>query len=187
MTAQALAGLLADETRLRVFSAVVLGAVTPAEITSATGVKAKDVTLALRKLTSGGLVADDKGQLTAASGTFKEVLRSPARAKRTAAAAEPGTGDESTDSLLRTFVDGDRLLGVPSRLGRRRTVLAHLAHRSFRSGERYPERAVNDILRVWSEGSGTDHVALRRYLIELDVLDRADGVYWLRAEAATGS
>ncbi|MBW1603872.1 DUF2087 domain-containing protein [Streptomyces sp. JJ66] len=185
MTAQALAGLLADETRLRVFSAIVLGAATPPEIASATGAKAKDVALALRKLTGGGLVVDDGGELRAATGRFKEVLRSAAGAERTV--TDHGTGDERTESLLRTFVDGDRLLGIPSQLVRRRTVLAHLAHRSFRPGERYPERAVNDILRAWSEGSGTDHVAIRRYLIELDVLDRADGHYWLRPEAETAS
>ncbi|MFB6812938.1 DUF2087 domain-containing protein [Streptomyces sp. NPDC056347] len=185
MTAQVLAGLLADETRLRVFSAIVLGAATPAEIASATGATAKEVALALHRLTGGGLVADDDGRLTAATGRFKEVLRSPAGAER--AVAETDTGDEGTAFLLRTFVDGDRLLGVPSRLGRRRTVLAHLAHRHFRPGERYPERAVNDILRGWSDGSGTDHVAIRRYLVELDVLDRSDSTYWLRTEAGTGS
>ncbi|MGW3086029.1 DUF2087 domain-containing protein [Streptomyces sp. NPDC001108] len=100
------------------------------------------------------------------------------------ASDEPNRG---TDSLLRTFVDGDRLLGLPSRIGRRRAVLTHLAQHAFRPGERYPEQAVNDILRQWSEGSGTDHVAIRRYLVELDIVDRADGLYWLRAEAGTGS
>ncbi|MFJ6012160.1 DUF2087 domain-containing protein [Streptomyces sp. NPDC092952] len=181
MTAQALAGLLADETRLRVFSAIVLGATAPAEIASTTGERTRNVALALRKLTSGGLVTDDDGRLTAATGRFREVLRTAAPAERA------GTGGDSTDSLLRTFVDGDRLLGVPSRIGRRRAVLAHLAQRAFRPGERYPEKAVNDILRDWSEGSGTDHVAIRRYLVELDIVDRADGLYWLRTETGTGS
>ncbi|MEV8451112.1 DUF2087 domain-containing protein [Streptomyces sp. NPDC052095] len=180
MTAQALAGLLADETRLRVFSAIVLGATTPAEIASTTGERTRNVALALRKLTTGGLVTDD-GRLTAATGRFGEVLRTAAPAERA------GAGADSTDSLLRTFVDGDRLLGVPSRIGRRRAVLAHLAQRAFRPGERYPEQSVNDILRNWSEGSGTDHVAIRRYLVELDIVDRADGLYWLRTEAGTGS
>ncbi|MGW2844112.1 DUF2087 domain-containing protein [Streptomyces sp. NPDC001274] len=183
MTAQALAGLLADETRLRVFSAIVLGATTPAEITSTTGEQTRNVALALHKLTTGGLVTDDGGRLTAATGRFREVLRSAAPTERAGA----GTGDDSTDSLLRTFVDGDRLLGLPSRIGRRRAVLTHLAQHAFRPGERYPEQAVNDILRQWSEGSGTDHVAIRRYLVELDIVDRADGLYWLRAEAGTGS
>ncbi|MFF8694121.1 DUF2087 domain-containing protein [Streptomyces sp. NPDC015144] len=183
MTAQALAGLLADEIRLRVFSAIVLGATTPAEIASTTGEQTRNVALALHKLTTGGLVTDDGGRLTAATGRFREVLRSAAPTER----AGTGTGDDSTDSLLRTFVDGDRLLGLPSRIGRRRAVLAHLAQRAFRPGERYPEQSVNDILRNWSEDSGTDHVAIRRYLVELDIVDRADGLYWLRTEAGTGS
>ncbi|MER5742823.1 DUF2087 domain-containing protein [Streptomyces sp. NPDC002225] len=185
MTAQALAGLLADETRLRVFSAIVLGATTPAEITSMTGEQTRNVALALHKLTTGGLVTDDGGRLTAATGRFREVLRSAAPTER--AGTGTGTGDDSTDSLLRTFVDGDRLLGLPSRIGRRRAVPAHLAQHAFRPGERYPEQSVNDILRKWSEGSGTDHVAIRRYLVELDIVDRADGLYWLRTEAGTGS
>jgi hypothetical protein len=40
---------------------------------------------------------------------------------------------------------------------------------------------VNDILKAWCEGAdATDHVSIRRYLIDYHILDREDsGQYWL--------
>jgi hypothetical protein len=173
-------GLLADEARLRVFSAVALGARTPPEVAEAAGTNAKETALALRKLQAGGLVGEQDGELRALTGHLKDVLRAAACNQRPTGDA---SGDDREDATLRTFVRDGRLLSVPAQLGRRRTVLRHLARQSFTPGETYPERAVNDVLRAWSEGSGTDHVAIRRYLIELNLLDRADGRYWLRDES----
>jgi hypothetical protein len=39
---------------------------------------------------------------------------------------------------------------------------------------RYPERAVDAILRAWYD----DYVTIRRYLIDEDLMARENGLYW---------
>ncbi len=85
---------------------------------------------------------------------------------------------------MRPFVRDGRLTAMPAKLNRRRAVLDHLAAASFAPGRRYREPEVNDILRAWCDGvPGVDHVAVRRYLIDLDILAREDGLYWRAYEA----
>jgi len=55
-------------------------------------------------------------------------------------------------------------------------VLEHLAQ-AFEPGIDYPEREVNAVLIDRAGDSGVDHVSLRRYLIDEDLLHRRDGVY----------
>jgi hypothetical protein len=44
----------------------------------------------------------------------------------------------------------------------------------FEPGVRYDERDVDQILVVFHH----DYVSLRRYLVDLGMLSRAEGVYW---------
>ena len=60
-------GLLAEPDRLKVVAAIVLGAHTVDEIVSVTQLEPKAVEHALSRLTSGGLVAGDRGNLTSAT------------------------------------------------------------------------------------------------------------------------
>ncbi|MDR7273781.1 DUF2087 domain-containing protein [Catenuloplanes atrovinosus] len=91
---------------------------------------------------------------------------------------------DADDAAVRTFVRDGRLTAMPGKLSRRRAVLDHLARASFAPGRRYREPEINDILRAWCDGvPGVDHVAIRRYLIDLDILAREDGLYWRAYEA----
>ncbi|MWA14162.1 DUF2087 domain-containing protein [Streptomyces sp. BA2] len=173
MTAQTIVGILADSVRLRVFSAIVLGAGTLPDVARAAGTAPKETAAAVRKLVAGGLVTESEGQFRADT----DRLRAAARPTAT---STPAAGGGPETSLLRTFVVDGRLRSLPAQLERRRTVLRHLARGAFEAGRTYDEPAVNALLRAWCEGSGTDHVAVRRYLIELQILDRANGAYWLR-------
>ena len=53
-----------------------------------------------------------------------------------------------------------------------RRLLAYT--RVFEPGVRYPERAVDAVLRAWYD----DYVTLRRYLIDEDLMARENGLYW---------
>lgn len=64
-------------------------------------------------------------------------------------------------------------------------MLRHIADHAFERGASYSEQEVNDRLRRWCEGSREiDHVALRRYLVDLNLLvrDNDNCTYWLAAE-----
>jgi hypothetical protein len=165
--------LLAEPARLRVFSALVLGAGTPAEVATVTGLDIRDVLVGLRRLADGGLV-ELTGQRAA---PVEHVLTDLARQAAPAAPAEDlGYSDERVAAVLRTFVRDGRLSGLPAQRRRRIIVLEHLAQ-SFEPGISYSEAEVDAALKAWSADSGVDHVSLRRYLVDEDLLRRVDGVY----------
>jgi hypothetical protein len=78
------------------------------------------------------------------------------------------------DSVLRAFVaDDGSLRSIPARAAKRLVVLDHVAQ-AFPIGESWPEAEVNAVLRRFHP----DVAALRRYLVEAELLDRRDGRYW---------
>ncbi|WP_121399300.1 DUF2087 domain-containing protein [Micromonospora sp. M71_S20] len=168
MTAQALAGALADDVRRQVFAAIALGDADAPAVADRTGLPARQVLTAIRRLVDAGLVAGGDGDLRVDVERLREAARTP---------AAPRPAGDATDRVLRTFVRDDRLTGLPAQRGRRRVVLAHVA-KSFEPGVRYPEREVDEVLRRWCERGGSDHAALRRYLIDEQLLAREQGVYW---------
>ncbi|MFC3502909.1 DUF2087 domain-containing protein [Micromonospora krabiensis] len=168
MTRQALAGALADEGRRRVFAAVVLGAADPAEVAERAGLPPREVVTALRRLTDVGLLTDADGAYAVDEPRLRDLARTPRPTRPAEAPAE---------TVLRTFVRDGVLVGLPAQRGRRRIVLEHIARRSFAPDTAYPERAVNDALRPWCASGGSDHVTLRRYLVDELLLTRDRGVY----------
>ncbi len=104
-----LCGLLAEEERLRVYAAVALGAGTPSEVVETSGLPARDVVIALRRLEQGGLVSLVDGRLVADTGAFKDAVREHSPE----AAEEPLDPDRQRAAVLRAFVRNGRL--VPER------------------------------------------------------------------------
>ncbi|MCX5333992.1 DUF2087 domain-containing protein [Streptomyces sp. NBC_00140] len=172
MATDRLMRLFTDETRVRAFAAVTLGAETSEEVARAAGLSAKDAALALLKLREQGVVsAGDGGELR----VVHEVFREAARVERTEAAPEnPGSRDERT---LQIFVREGRLVRLPAQWTRKKVVLQYIAEQTFEPGVEYPERAVNEKLRGWCEDGDVDHVTLRRHLVDLHHLDRSEGIY----------
>lgn len=87
---------------------------------------------------------------------------------------QPASPDEIA-KVLRTYLHDGRLTVMPRSGRRRRIVLEHVVQR-FEPGRRYTEVEVNRMLRpVWP-----DVAALRRYLVDAALLDRAaaEGEYW---------
>jgi hypothetical protein len=169
MRPETLCGLLAEPDRLRTYAAIVLGARTPSAVAERTGLPARTVTAALRRLQQGGLVGVADHRLTADTDAFKEAVRS----RPASAADEPPDPDRQKAAVLRAFLVDGRLLQIPAARGKRRVVLEHLAA-CFEPGVRYPEAAVNAILRAWYP----DYAALRRYLVDEELLTRDSGEYW---------
>ncbi len=66
-----------------------------------------------------------------------------------------------------------RIVAMPARPAKRRLLLDCVAQ-AFEPGLRFPEAAVDDVLKVLCD----DHAALRRYLVDEGFLSRQAGVYW---------
>ena len=63
---------------------------------------------------------------------------------------------------------------IPAKRAARLLLLDQVAQ-AFEPGRRYPELAVNEILKALYY----DHAALRRYLVDEGLLSRTpDGIYW---------
>ncbi|WP_405089444.1 DUF2087 domain-containing protein [Micromonospora sp. NBC_01392] len=170
MTAQALAGALADERRRAVFAAIVLGARDVPSVVTRTGLPARDVATAVRRLTDAGVLTDADGLRVDG-----ERLREFARAGASSPALPPV---DRRETILRTFLRDGALIRLPAQRGRRRVLLEHITEHTFEPGRRYPERLVDEALRPWCEGGAADHVTLRRYLVDDVLLTREQGVYW---------
>jgi hypothetical protein len=170
MRPEVLCGLLAEDERLRAFAAVVLGAATPSAVARQTGLNARDVVRALRRLEQGGLISSAGDGLVADGTAFKESVREYAPQP---VPDEPLDPDQQKAVVLRAFIRDGRLVRIPASRAKRQVVLEHLAA-AFEPGQRYPERTVNAILRAWHD----DYASLRRYLIDEQLLSRENGVYW---------
>jgi hypothetical protein len=170
MTPDALCGLLAEPERLATYAAVVLGAGTPGEVAERSGLPAREVVKARRRLEQGNLVSTVEGKLVADVGAFKDAIREYGVPP---AVAEPLDPDRAKAAVLKAFIRDGRLVQFPAARGKLRIVLEHLSA-CFEPGVKYPERAVDAILRAWHP----DYASLRRYLIDEELLTREQGIYW---------
>ena len=168
--ATTLLGLLTDNDRLRVVAALALGARTPAEVASASGLGLRPTGRALARLTSGGLVEQEKDGYRLLTERFREALESFERPATKA--VDSGLGPDA-DRVLRAFLRDGRLTSIPAVHGKRLVVLDFLA-RLFEPGQAYPETEVNERLARYHP----DVAALRRYLVDEEFMHRRDGFYW---------
>lgn len=171
LSAGELAGLLAEDDRLRTVAALVLGAATLREVMAATGLDVREAGTALNRLVDHGLVVRDK---VGAHWLVTEAFRQAARAAAPADAPDEHAGAAPDAArVLRAFVRDGRLLSIPAAHAKRQVVLDLLAQ-EFEPGRRYAERQVNAILGRWHP----DTAALRRYLVDDGFLQREAGEYW---------
>lgn len=168
-TADSLVGLLAEDARLRVVAALVLGARKTGDVQAATGLSPRGLAVALHRLRSGGLLSTVDGKLRLHAEVFAQV----ARAAATRAEQDHEEGAPRGAAVLRAFVRNGRLVQMPAVAGKRRVILEHIAA-GFEPGVRYPEPAVNARLRAWYD----DYASLRRYLVDAGLLSRESGEYW---------
>lgn len=80
---------------------------------------------------------------------------------------------QEVDRKLRPFWRNERIIRWPARAGIRRLVLEE-AVRALPIGARMPESEVDQRLaEIWP-----DYCLLRRALVDGELLNRKDGIYW---------
>ncbi len=168
MTPQDYLRLALDPIRLAALGRAAEGPVDMDDLARSLGVAPKKVQEAVGALAGAGLLDDE---LRLDRHTLRTVAEGLASFEPAAVPAGEWTADE-LDVLGRFFV-GTRLKEIPTAAGKRRVVLERLAQ-EFEPGVRYDERDVNLTLQVFHP----DYAALRRYLVDAELLTRADGVYW---------
>lgn len=162
-SAAELVGALAEPQRLAVLSAVVLGAGTVGSVRDATGLPARDVDAAVRRLRAIGLISVDGELITPHAELFKSAARGAAGIEAVEFAGHPDA------DVLRAFLRRGELLDLPADQRRREIVLRYIACSEFESGIRYAEREVNSALDRWN----VDHATLRRYIVDFAIMHRS--------------
>jgi hypothetical protein len=166
MNADQLCGLLAEPSRLRTYSAIVLGATTPEQVAGSTGLSAPVVAKALQRLAKGGLISASSGGFSADEDIFKDIVR------ENRPEWVPLDPDPARDNVLKSFIRDGRLTHFPTFPDKFRIVLEYMLQ-SFEPGRGYAEPEVNEILNRFHP----DHAALRRHLVDARLLERSNGVY----------
>ena len=162
-------GLLADPDRRRVVAAMILGATTAEDIARTAGLDARAVATALHRLGERGLVIRDGEHAFVVEEAFATAAR--------AAASHPEPLDPDVDPevarVMRSFVRDGRITQIPMQHAKRRILLEWLVQ-DFEPGTRYSEKMVNLILGQ----RHADTAALRRGLVDEELMDRDHGEYW---------
>jgi hypothetical protein len=81
--------------------------------------------------------------------------------------------DREAARVIDTFFRDGRLVSIPARQGKRLYVLRELRERCFPEDRDYPEKEVNMRLALVHP----DVAALRRYLVDAQLMTRANGIY----------
>lgn len=165
-----LLGALADEPRLRVFAAVLLGASVTADAADRAGLREREALKALTTLEAVGLVTRARDGWHARPEALREAVVATTSPRTY---VDHGTADARAAAVLRTFMPDGRLDRIPSSRAKRLVVLDQLV-RVFEPGVRYAERDVNAMLAAFHP----DYAALRRYLVDEMFLAREQGTYW---------
>lgn len=170
LDAATLVGLLADDDRRRAFAAIELGAASLDDVGAAAGLTAPRAAKAVGRLAEVGLVVQLDGGLHVLGAAFqvaaREALARPASVEHTGQPAD-------ARRVLDAFVRDGRITSIPAAQGKRLVLLDWLAQ-DFEPGRRYTESMVNLILGK----RHPDTAALRRYLVDHELLSREGGIYW---------
>jgi DNA-binding HxlR family transcriptional regulator len=165
---------LADPARLRILGRLAERPHAGHELAHELALTPPTISHHMRKLVDAGLVevtAESQSRIyTLRTEAFRDLARDTSPdAARTSAAED--------DAVIRTFFDGPRLRNLPAARKKRVVVLRRLLER-FDPHRDYPEREVNDLLRLAHD----DVASLRRELVDYGFMVRDRGIYRVASE-----
>ena len=165
---------LADPARLRILGRLAEGPHAGHELAEELTLTPPTFSHHMRKLVDAGLV-DAAAEAQSRIYTLRtDALRDLARTSRPESAQGPPTED---DAVIRACFDGPRLRLLPAARKKRVIVLRRLLER-FEPDRDYPEREVNDLLRLAHD----DVASLRRELVDYGFMVRDRGIYRVATE-----
>jgi hypothetical protein len=163
---------IADPARLRILGELAAAPRAGHELAERLRLTPPTISHHMAKLVDVGLVRVEpdaqKRHYSLDAAAWRALATPPTSAR---GSAEPDAADER-ERVLRAFFDGERLRSIPAQRKKRVVVLQRLLER-FEPGRSYPERDVNDMLRVAHD----DVATLRRELVDYGFLVRDRGIY----------
>jgi DNA-binding transcriptional ArsR family regulator len=174
---------MADASRLRLVGLLAERERSVEELATLLGLRAPTVSHHLARLKALGLVrmrAEGTTHVYALDGEALRRLRESVLTPEAIASLVDAVDAAAWErKVLRDFFDGERLKEIPASRKKRGVILRWLAGR-FEPGVRYPEAAVNEVIKRHHPDTAT----LRRELIAERLMQREAGVYWRPAAGA---
>jgi len=171
---------MASAERLRVIGVLARGRATQAEIAEQLHIPVRDVFNHLSFLMHVNVVAETDGVYDLNEKAIETIARKQFEGKRPAYEAEEEK-PEDVRKVLKSYLNADGTIKQIPQEGKKLLIILSYVLDSFAFDATYTEKEVNTILRRFH----VDTAALRRYLVDNDLMDReGDGTrYWrLRQE-----
>ncbi len=166
---------IADPARLRILGELAAAPRTGTELAERLALTPPTISHHMARLTAVGLVRATPDAQRRVYSLNQAALH---EAALPVAAADASTKErDDQERVLRAFFDGERLVSIPAQRKKRVVVLRHLVRR-FEPGRDYPEREVNDLLRLAHD----DVATLRRELVDYGFMTREQGIYRVAAQ-----
>jgi DNA-binding transcriptional ArsR family regulator len=170
---------LSDETRLKLLGILSTRECSVEELAALLNLKAPTISHHLAKLKALNLVTlSPEGNTHLYRLNLEQLqhlsrdLLSPNQLQTLAEDIQP---DAWESTVLKSFLDGDRIISIPTARKKRFVLLKWLVEK-FESDRTYTEKEINTILKQHHEDSAT----LRREFIGYQFMNRQDGIYQRR-------
>jgi predicted transcriptional regulator len=170
---------LSDETRLKLLGILSTRECSVEELAALLNLKAPTISHHLAKLKALNLVTlSPEGNTHLYRLNLEQLqhlsrdLLSPNQLQTLAEDIQP---DAWESTVLKSFLDGDRIISIPTARKKRFVLLKWLVEK-FESDRTYTEKEINTIIKQHHEDSAT----LRREFIGYQFMNRQDGIYQRR-------
>lgn len=172
---------LADESRLKILSFLANQECSVEELAVLLQLREPTISHHLAKLKEVNLVVMRPEGNTRLyqldGGTLQSVTRDILTPENIASWVEDKDIEAWERKILHTYIEGDRLKEIPSSRKKRFIILKWLANK-FEVGLEYPEALVDETLKRYYP----DFASIKQELIDYQLLQRENGIYWRRAQ-----
>jgi len=166
---------LGDAERLKIAGLLANQSLSLSELAQRANLKPGDVAKHLDQLESQQLIIRDGDHYRLATKSIEQKARAVLAQARPKVKAEDFEGEAYDRKILSDYMTPDgKLKQIPSQQKKLLVILRHLV-KQFQAGQRYPEKQVNATFLQYHE----DYAALRRYMIDNQLMARENGEYWV--------
>lgn len=166
--------LLADETRLEILNILLKEDSYVEKIACDMSLTPATICYHLKKMESAGVVNCSRSQFYMIYSLNREIFNKPLYEMIKKDEPVIDTEEKYKKEVISHFFKYGRLTQLPTQRKKREIVLLEIA-KEFKSGEKYDEKEVNEIIHRFHE----DHCTIRREMIACGIMAREKETYWL--------
>lgn len=171
----------ASPLRLAIIGALAIpsrGKISLEELADETNLSFTSLEKEIQQLQKAGLILKESDDFVSLSPTYHQIMPQAIGALAKLATQwripQPKIEQDERAKTIYTFFKDGKLTGWPAQYSRQVYLLEEIV-KIFEPGLRYSEKQVDQILQNLG---GTDHCTLRRALIDLQLLQRDNNIYW---------